>query len=80
MSSHSFSSIIKFAGNTVVTGLNNAATAYLDEVEKHVAWCQANSLSLNVSKTRELLVDFRKRQQRNSTPLYSRSVGAPWRD
>ncbi len=32
-------------------------------------WCQDNCLSLNVSKTKELIVDFRKRQQRPYTPL-----------
>ncbi len=32
-------------------------------------WCQDNCLSLNVSKTKELIVDFRKRQQRPYIPL-----------
>ncbi len=44
-------------------------TAYLDEVERLTTWCQDNCLSLNVSKTKELIVDFRKRQQRPYTPL-----------
>ncbi|MCJ8738213.1 hypothetical protein PDJAM_G00033000 [Pangasius djambal] len=48
---------------------NNDETAYLDEVEKLIAWCQTNSLSLNVSITKELVVNFRKRQQWNYTPL-----------
>ncbi len=33
------------------------------------SWCQDNCLSLNVSKTKELIVDFRKRQQQPYTPL-----------
>ncbi len=33
------------------------------------SWCQDNCLSLNVGKTKELIVDFRKRQQRPYTPL-----------
>ncbi len=41
----------------------------LDEVERLTSWCQDNCLSLNVSKTKELIVDFRKRQQRPYTPL-----------
>ncbi len=41
----------------------------MDEVEKLTSWCQDNCLSLNVSKTKELIVDFRKRQQRPYTPL-----------
>ncbi len=66
VSSHSSTSIVKFADDTVVLGLinNNDETAYLDEVERPTSWCQDNCLSLNVSKTKELIVDFRKRQQR----------------
>ncbi len=70
VSSHSSTSIVKFADDTVVLGLisNNDETAYLDEVERLTSWCQDNCLSLNVSKTKELIVDFRKRQQRPYTP------------
>ncbi len=71
VSSHSSTSIVKFADDTVVLGLinNNDETAYLDEVERLTSWCQDNCLSLNVSRTKELIVDFRKRQQRPYTPL-----------
>ncbi len=71
VSSHSSTSIIKFADDTVVLGLinNNDEAAYLEEVERLTSWCQDNGLSLNVSKTKELIVDFRKRQQRPYTPL-----------
>ncbi len=71
VSSHSSTSIIKFADDTVVLGLisNNDETANLDEVERLTSWCQDNCLSLNVIKTKELIVDFRKRQQRPYTPL-----------
>ncbi len=43
--------------------------AYLDEVERLTLWCQDNCLSLNVNKTKELNVNFRKRKQRPYTPL-----------
>ncbi len=71
VSSHSSTSIIKFADDTVVLGLisNNDETAYLDEVERLTSWCQDNCLSLNVSKIKELIVDFRKRHLRPYTPL-----------
>ncbi len=71
MSSHSSTSIVKFADDTVVLGLisNNDKNAYLDEIERLASWCQDNCLSLNVSKTKELIVDFRKRQQQPYTPL-----------
>ncbi len=36
---------------------NNDETAYLDEVERLTSWWQDNCLSLNVSKTKELIVD-----------------------
>ncbi len=70
VSSHSSTSIIKFADDTVVLGLicNNDETAYLNEVERLTSWCQDNGLSLNGSKTKELIVDFRRRQQRPYTP------------
>ncbi len=71
VSSHSSTSIVKLADDTVVLGLisNNDETAYLDEVERLTSWCQDNCLSLNLSKTKELIVDFRKRQQQPYTPL-----------
>ncbi len=71
VSSHSSTSIVKFADDTVVLGLvsNNDEAAYLHEVERLTSWCQENCLSLNVSKTKELIVDFRKRQQQPYTPL-----------
>ncbi len=52
----------------MVLGLinNDDEVAYLDEVERLTSWCQDNCLSLNVSKTKELIVDFRKRPY---TPL-----------
>ncbi len=55
----------------MVLGLisNNDETACLDEVERLISWCQDICHSLNVSKTKELIVDFRKRQQWPYTPL-----------
>jgi hypothetical protein len=60
-----------------VVGLitNNDETAYREEVRAMAAWCQENnlSLSLNVNKTKELIVD-----SRGSTPP-STSTGPLWR-
>ncbi len=71
VSSHRSTSIIKFADDTVVLGLisNNDETAYLDEVERLTSWCQDNCLSLNVNKTKELIVDFRKKHLLPYTPI-----------
>ncbi len=79
VSSHSSTSIIIFADDTVVLGLisNNDETAYLDEVERLTSWCQDNCLSLNVSKTKELIVDFNG--DSNGPTLLLWSVGPLWR-
>ncbi len=47
---------------------------WMSEVERLTSWCQDNCLSLNRSKTKELIVDFRKRQQRPYTPLMIRGT------
>ncbi len=54
--------IIKFADDTTVVGLisNNDETPYREEVAQMVEWCGANNLSLNVSKTNEVVMDFRR--------------------
>ena len=72
----SSTTIIKFADDTVVVGLitNNDETAYLEEVGNLENWCQRNNLLLNVSKTKELIVDFSTKQVRNyQTPVINRS-------
>jgi hypothetical protein len=65
------SNSIKFADDTTVVGLftNNDETAYREEVRAHGVWCQENILSLNVRKTKEMIVDFRK-QQREHPPIH----------
>ena len=34
--------------------------AYRDEVQNLTEWCSANNLELNVSETKEVIMDFRK--------------------
>ena len=41
---------------------DNNETAYSEEVRDLAVWCQDNNLSLNVIKTKELIVDYRKRR------------------
>lgn len=57
--------IIKFADDTTVVGLISGGdeTAYRAEVENLFACCSQNNLSLNVCKTKELIIDFRKHGQ-----------------
>ncbi|KAK3535054.1 hypothetical protein QTP70_002584 [Hemibagrus guttatus] len=66
----------KFFDNTVVVRLisDNNETAYLEEIRNLENWCQRNNLLLNVSKTKELIVDFSTKQERNyQTPLINES-------
>ena len=48
---------------------NNDKTAYREEVRALGVWCQEKKLSLNINKTKEMIVDFRK-QQRGHPPIY----------
>ncbi|KAI3357060.1 hypothetical protein L3Q82_015438, partial [Scortum barcoo] len=40
-----------------------------EEVRALTSWCQDNNLHPNVSKTKELIVDFRRRQREEHAPL-----------
>ncbi|KAK1797599.1 hypothetical protein P4O66_000788 [Electrophorus voltai] len=57
----------RFADDAVVMGLNsdNYERAYLEEIKHLENWCQENNLLLNVSKTKELIVDCSKKQERH---------------
>ena len=39
------------------------------EINHLERWCQENNLMLNVSKTKELIIDFSRKQQRSYHPL-----------
>ena len=41
---------------------DNNMTAYREEVRDLAVWCQDNNLSLNVIKTKDMNVDYRKRR------------------
>ena len=58
---HDSNTIIKFADDTTLITDNNE-TAYREEVRDMALSCQGNNLSLNVSKTKEMIVDYRKRR------------------
>lgn len=68
--SHSSNSIIKFADDTTIVGLISKGdeTAYREEVQRLSVWCKENNLFLNISKTKELIVDYR-RTKANIQPL-----------
>ncbi len=56
------------SSNVIVKFTDNDETAYRAEVSTLTKWCQENHLSLNIDKTKELVVDFR-RQSREHTPI-----------
>ena len=62
--------MIKFSDDTTLEGLisDDDESFYRKEVEDLVRWCNANNLELNVSKTKEIVIDFRKNRH-PVTPL-----------
>ncbi len=60
--SHDSNHFIKFADDTTVVGLisNRDETNYRSEVSRLAGWCSDHNLSLNVEKTKEIVVDFRR--------------------
>ena len=55
------------ASNSIIA--NNDETAYREEVGPSKCGVRKNNLSLNVNKTKEMIVDFRK-QQREHPPIH----------
>ena len=55
---------IKFADDTSLTGLmrDSDEAKYREAVSELVNWCDKNYLQLNVTKTEEMIIDFRKTQ------------------
>ncbi|KAI3353479.1 hypothetical protein L3Q82_020001 [Scortum barcoo] len=70
---------MKFADNTAVVGriANNDESDYRQEVEHLEGWCRQNNLCINVKKTKEMIVDFRR--GRHLPPLPCTSEGLRWK-
>jgi hypothetical protein len=70
------SNTIKFSDYTTVVGLitDNNETAYREEVRDLTVWCKDNNLSLNAIKTKEMVVDYRKRRTVHAPILIARAV------
>ena len=54
--------MLQFADDTTVIGLisDGEGSTYRSEVEQLVQWCEDNNLILNTTKTKELIIDYRK--------------------
>ena len=63
--------VVKFADDTELVGkISNVEDAiYHKQIENFVNWCNKNYLYLNVSKTKEMCIGFRK-NQRCPKPVY----------
>jgi hypothetical protein len=64
MARHDSNTIIKFADDTTVESLitEKYDNAHREEVRDLAVWCQDNNLSLNVIETKEMIVDYRKKE------------------
>ncbi|KAL6457442.1 hypothetical protein MHYP_G00344050 [Metynnis hypsauchen] len=64
--------IVKFADDTAVVGsiTNSDESGYRQEVEHLERWCSENNLCINVKKTKEVIVDFRRRSTIPPLPLH----------
>ena len=71
LSCHVRTKILKFADDATVIGLitNSDEYEYRDQVKKLISWCNDNNLELNVNKTKEMIVDFRRKKSSPPSPL-----------
>ncbi|KAK3554035.1 hypothetical protein QTP70_019154 [Hemibagrus guttatus] len=69
---HSSNTIVKFADDTIVVGLisGNDETHYREEVQHLVECCVESDLVLNTTKTKEIVVDYRRTQKMTPPPLH----------
>ena len=53
--------LIKYADDTVITGLisDNQESDYINQISDVCEWCKSHNLLLNVTKTKEVIFDFR---------------------
>ncbi|KAI4892903.1 hypothetical protein NFI96_001204 [Prochilodus magdalenae] len=68
---HTSNTIFKFADDTTILGLitDGEETVFRDEVSALSEWYH-NNLCLNISKTKEMIVDYRKLQRGGHSALY----------
>jgi hypothetical protein len=66
---HESNTIIKFADDTLVGLITNNKKAYREEIRDLAVGCQDNNLSLNVIKTKEMIVDYRKNRGPSTSPF-----------
>ncbi|KAI4878318.1 hypothetical protein NFI96_009003 [Prochilodus magdalenae] len=62
MTAHPSTQAVKFVDDTAVVGCitNSDESGYRQEIEHLEGWCRKNNLCINVKKTKEMIVDFRR--------------------
>eukprot|EP00061_Rhincodon_typus_P015794 g43680.t1 len=67
--------IYKFADDSTIVGWisKNSESKYRRAIEGLVKWCNENNLSLNIGKTKELIIDFRKKGGEHA-PIYINGI------
>jgi hypothetical protein len=75
MASQDSNNIITFAHDPITDQAtdHNNERAYR-EIRDLTVWCQDNTLSFNVSKTKGLIVDYRKRRAEHALIIIDRAV------
>ena len=53
--------LVKYSDDTALEDLSNCDITYFQEVHKFTTWCKENCLDLNVKKTKEMVIDFRRK-------------------
>ena len=73
---HDSNTIIKFADDTTMEGLitDSDKTAYREEFRDLTMWCRDNNLSLNVIKTKVMIVDYKKKRTEHTPILIDGAV------
>ncbi|KAK3562674.1 hypothetical protein QTP86_005293 [Hemibagrus guttatus] len=68
---HSALSRVDPHDTTVVGRISkNDDSAYREEIQSLSAWCSMNNLTLNATKSKELIVDFLKSNSSRHSPIY----------
>ena len=68
---HESTQILKVADDTIVLRLiiNSDESEYRDSINKRICWCMENNRELNVNKTKEMIVDLRRKISSHISPL-----------
>ena len=67
--------MLKFADDTAIQGLlSTNDVSYFEEINRFIQWCKTNFLILNVSKTKEIIIDFRLNKNILSPVLMNEQV------